>query len=260
MTSSSYRAGRRAFKQGFTLIELLVVIAIIAILASILFPVFARARENARKASCQSNMKQLGLGFAQYTQDYDGMYPGAGQKQKWADGGHWVMGGDTAPKNFDNGVMALALEIAPFTYNSPNHIFPTQGALYPYTKSSQIYVCPSTADGQQKQLSYSMNCAMGFSNEARWQETASLVLLVDEAQSLNDGYFWATRSTGQKTTSTDTLTSIHNGGGNLLFVDGHIKFYPFTSFPLDNSDAGFAKKAATTGMPRFHDEASDDCP
>jgi prepilin-type N-terminal cleavage/methylation domain-containing protein/prepilin-type processing-associated H-X9-DG protein len=61
--------------QGFTLIELLVVIAIIAILAAILFPVFARARENARRSSCQSNLKQIGLGFAQYTQDYDETMP-----------------------------------------------------------------------------------------------------------------------------------------------------------------------------------------
>lgn len=62
--------------KGFTLIELLVVIAIIAILAAILFPVFARARENARRASCQSNQKQIGLAFLQYTQDYDERYPG----------------------------------------------------------------------------------------------------------------------------------------------------------------------------------------
>ena len=65
----------RAAKSGFTLIELLVVIAITAILAAILFPVFARARENARRASCQSNLKQLGLGLLQYVQDYDEKYP-----------------------------------------------------------------------------------------------------------------------------------------------------------------------------------------
>jgi prepilin-type N-terminal cleavage/methylation domain-containing protein len=61
----------KRFAKGFTLIELLVVIAIIAILAAILFPVFARARENARRASCQSNLKQVGLGLLQYIQDYD---------------------------------------------------------------------------------------------------------------------------------------------------------------------------------------------
>ena len=61
--------------KGFTLIELLVVIAIIAILAAILFPVFARARENARRASCQSNEKNLMLSVMQYTQDYDERMP-----------------------------------------------------------------------------------------------------------------------------------------------------------------------------------------
>src|SRR5437868_1670323 len=68
------RAGRRQAK-GFTLIELLVVIAIIALLAAILFPVFSRVRENARRSSCLSNLKQIMLGAIQYTQDYDERYP-----------------------------------------------------------------------------------------------------------------------------------------------------------------------------------------
>ena len=94
----------RPSRTGFTLIELLVVIAIIAILASILFPVFARARENARRSSCQSNMKQLGLGFAQYTQDYD---------EKIASG----------------------------TYN--NYGLSWTCNIYPYVKSLGVFTCPS---------------------------------------------------------------------------------------------------------------------
>jgi prepilin-type N-terminal cleavage/methylation domain-containing protein/prepilin-type processing-associated H-X9-DG protein len=98
-------------RKGFTLIELLVVIAIIAILAAILFPVFARARENARRASCQSNLKQIGLGFAQYTQDYD--------------------------------------EKMPFNYNylDGTTLARWQDLLQPYVKSYQIMVCPSYTSG-----------------------------------------------------------------------------------------------------------------
>ena len=74
MLTQNQKKSRKSIGQGFTLIELLVVIAIIAILAAILFPAFARARENARRASCQSNTKQILLGMMQYTQDYDERY------------------------------------------------------------------------------------------------------------------------------------------------------------------------------------------
>src|SRR3954469_14896504 len=105
-TVSNHRHTNRY--KGFTLIELLVVIAIIAILAAILFPVFGRARENARRSSCQSNMKQLGLGFMQYAQDYDERFP-VGE-----------------------------------IYVSLNAAFGNgwSGDIYPYVKSSQIYKCP----------------------------------------------------------------------------------------------------------------------
>src|SRR4028119_916482 len=96
---------------GFTLIELLVVIAIIAILAAILFPVFARARANARKASCLSNEKQVGLGILQYTQDYDETYP-TGMTEGISPEGATVRGTGWA------------------------------GQIYPYVKSAQVFVCP----------------------------------------------------------------------------------------------------------------------
>jgi prepilin-type N-terminal cleavage/methylation domain-containing protein/prepilin-type processing-associated H-X9-DG protein len=97
-------------RRGFTLIEILVVIAIIALLAAILFPVFARVRENARRASCQSNLKQLGLAMVQYTQDYDENYP-AGYYHT----GHAVT---------DVTGVGWAEKI------------------YPYAKSVQVYLCP----------------------------------------------------------------------------------------------------------------------
>ncbi len=105
-TFFTIRSNQSSHRSAFTLIELLVVIAIIAILAAILFPVFARARENARRASCQSNLKQIGLGVMQYQQDFDGFYP-----------------------------QAQSSQTAPITS------WPTR--MQPYIKSEQIFVCPS---------------------------------------------------------------------------------------------------------------------
>ena len=99
--------------RGFTLIELLVVIAIIAILAAILFPVFAQAREAARKASCVSNLKQLGLGVGMYTQDYDGTYP------------YWNWGTNYGGRG---------------NMQSLWHV-----AIFPYVKNTGVYSCPSDA-------------------------------------------------------------------------------------------------------------------
>ena len=96
---------------GFTLIELLVVIAIIAILAAILFPVFAKAREKARGASCSANAKQVALGWMMYMQDYDGWYPTARQN----------MAGP------------------PLGYATWRYI------IEPYIKNTQMFTCPSKA-------------------------------------------------------------------------------------------------------------------
>jgi prepilin-type N-terminal cleavage/methylation domain-containing protein/prepilin-type processing-associated H-X9-DG protein len=106
-------------KHGFTLIELLVVIAIIAILAAVLFPVFARARENARRASCQSNLKQIGLGLLQYAQDYDERFP------------HYIMEQPFGATFSSNG-------------ESISGNISWQLLIQPYVKSLQLFTCPSS--------------------------------------------------------------------------------------------------------------------
>ncbi len=115
MPSSTSRS-RKGFTSGFTLIELLVVIAIIAILAAILFPVFQKVRENARRASCQSNMKQLGLAFVQYSQDGDEKLPN----------GSWSRFPDNGPQYEGVG---------------------WAGQIYSYVKSTGVYKCPDDSTG-----------------------------------------------------------------------------------------------------------------
>ncbi|BCM90968.1 hypothetical protein IAD21_02831 [Abditibacteriota bacterium] len=127
--------------KGFTLIELLVVIAIIAILAAILFPVFARARENARKSSCQSNLKQLGLGLIQYTQDYDEQFP------LYPTGAAWSANGG------DYGAAPYSINGVPITWDL---------AIQPYVKSMQLLVCPSDSFSPTFNLS-----AAGFGGTSR---------------------------------------------------------------------------------------------
>ena len=198
-SSQSRRKSCNKFRQsGFTLIELLVVIAIIAILAAILFPVFARARENARKSSCMSNMKQLGLGFIQYTQDYDEKYPHSAENSLPILGG-WVKGGGAT------------------TYVFPTDV--TVGAIYPYVKSSQIYICPSDPNATAKRLSYSMNLRCSARSIAESSQPSLTMLLVDESATLNDGNFNA-----QVCGGSDVPTFIHLDGFNASFTDGHVKW------------------------------------
>jgi prepilin-type N-terminal cleavage/methylation domain-containing protein len=121
-------------RDGFTLVEVLVVIGVIIVLAALLFPVMARVRQGGQRTVCLNNMKQLGLAFQQYTIDHDSRYPGAGQFQKWGNGGHWVKGTNT-------GTM--------FELANPENPTGTQadvqgGALYPYAKNPNGYIWPST--------------------------------------------------------------------------------------------------------------------
>lgn len=246
---------------GFTLVEILVVLAIIAILTSILFPVFRQVQENGRSAACQSNLKQLGMAFAQYARDYNDRLPGGGNYQAWGNGGHWVAG-----VNGEDGKLAKlgATDKADeYPYIAGRKADIEKGALFSYVKTPEVYVCPSNEDGEAKRLTYSMNCAISGGPVSRVRFPSSMVLLVDEWKA-SDAYFWA----ADNPASTDTITKDHNASGNLLFLDGHAKNYTNSNFPLDDSGpattagTGLANKIAgskrgnepaSTSTPRFRD-------
>ncbi len=120
----------RTTRTGFTLIELLVVIAIIAILAAILFPVFARAREKARQASCASNLKQLSLSLMQYAQDYDESFPDS-----------YVLG--PGPRGYYGGWSITEYAHRLYTDDTQTVLAGIGRILDPYVKNSQVFRCPS---------------------------------------------------------------------------------------------------------------------
>lgn len=225
------RSRAEVARKGFTLIELLVVIAIIAILAAILFPVFARARENARRSSCLSNLKQLGLAAMQYTQDYDEMFmpaynylPGVPQP-----GGSWQGAGDTT------------------------HYWPQ--LLYPYHKSIQVFVCPSQSlyGSAPYRGHYGANGIIvgrsaytGYENPvslSKVNSSAATYLFMDSGTYVNDpyyaynpsGFFYLpgiTESGAAANACTATANNLqsdcdagrHFGGVNMAFADGHVKW------------------------------------
>jgi prepilin-type N-terminal cleavage/methylation domain-containing protein/prepilin-type processing-associated H-X9-DG protein len=221
-------------KQGFTLIELLVVVAIIALLAAILFPVFARARENARRSSCQSNLKQVGLGFAQYIQDYDGVYP-------MIYPGVYVMpysmGGFDAPIAAATGEPGAVFNAC--TASGCGHYKTWQDLIYPYVKSTQIFSCPS-ARFDKPGMNYEYSGAI--SGVQRYDFTSALsyapmklpevkrpsenIMVVD----FNTQYHMIDCSGVMMAiyagdVQYESIVNPHLDGGNTLFADGHVKWY-----------------------------------
>lgn len=195
-------------RKGFTLIELLVVIAIIAILGAILFPVFARARENARRTSCLSNLKQIGLGIMQYTQDND----------------------ETMP----------VYDFPPNGQNGWAH------AIAPYLKSDQLFQCPSesiappavtsnhTAAGYSD---YAYNLSLGWLTPgwgtvalAALTQPTQTVMVLDNITGKATNFAYG----GSADKTTKGLAVIEEGlrhldGLNYLLADGHAKWYKSSS-------------------------------
>ncbi|MEI6500845.1 MAG: DUF1559 domain-containing protein [Armatimonadota bacterium] len=202
-------------RRGFTLIELLVVIAIIAILAAILFPVFAKAREKARQTSCLSNLKQLGTGLLMYAQDYDERLPASMQ---------WVDGVNAWP------------------------LYKWSCTVVPYVKNSQIFVCPSESAPPTEQGSFSVGPISYMVNAnlmpavrgpfdgsmGTISKVAETVMIFDAwgaqrycaaaSDLLQNGAACNARAAG---IGYDGVTdySRHNGGFNATMADGHAKWY-----------------------------------
>jgi prepilin-type N-terminal cleavage/methylation domain-containing protein/prepilin-type processing-associated H-X9-DG protein len=223
-------------RRGFTLIELLVVIAIIAILAAILFPVFARARENARRSSCQSNLKQMSLGIMQYIQDSDERFPFAGCGTGNGCNSFAQCGGPTAPA----GSWAELSQ--------------------PYVKSTQVFKCPSDARGASFTASYGPNGRLGGAGGSPSPGAAKLLSEVDQVSKVvlwyEDNY--PTANTYNRIECLDWIYApsgiglnvvahtIHLEGANFAFVDGHVKWLKTVTGGGD-TQAGISSDPAFAG-------------
>lgn len=200
--------------KGFTLIELLVVIAIIAILAAILFPVFAKAREKARQATCTYNQKQIANAMEMYTQDYDDTYPPVGC-------------GPDALVFYNTGTMDYSL----WPYNPYYQVL-----IFPYVKNFNVFMCPNTdytTPAKSFGYDYSINFFISFGLDYRYPngirgvpvsaipKPAGTLLICDSyAASIGNVMYIRFR---------------HTHGFVIAFCDGHIKWMNGKVF-IDNFD------------------------
>ena len=216
----------RKQRQGFTLIELLVVIAIIAILAAILFPVFARAREKARQANCSSNQKQMGTACMMYGQDYD----------------------ETFVRTCNDLNASAAWDAGDMTWRS---------MLHPYVKNAQLQQCPSYRPSGTKfsgaaadwgeEGGYAINTVHSFTGDAgaptpppgvadsSVEDVSNVITFTD----VNVGAATPSIGYGSNTHNflrSDAGSTRHNDGANYAFYDGHVKFLKRTAASCGTAD------------------------
>jgi len=191
-------------RTGFTLIELLVVIAIIAILAAILFPVFARAREKARQASCQSNYKQMGLALAMYYSDYD----------------------ERTPHPY-HGWAAISRLMMPYIKNQEILICPSHDMAQPYGTACEHCSTNLSEMGTWWYAStYTMNPLWRGRKESTLvqdHDPANFIVACDGRRNWVHFASWCYGTTAQSRGCGAAIGVWHNGMTNVLYYDGHVK-------------------------------------
>lgn len=224
--------GRKG-KRGFTLIELLVVVAIIAILAAMLLPALSKARERARTAVCMSNLKQLGLAFIMYLDNHDEYFPIAGNSSDFS--AIWAQ--TLAKEGFiTNGNILLC----------PTH-FITSRRVDPYYAFTTDFECD---DYYWAHVHYGYNTLLGgdpgdgwmaFKRLARVKKPSETILLGDAVRDLgaNIGVGTYQLQTGSTHLQWDMIHDRHDGGANILWVDGHVTHEKNANVRFQNGTDGW---------------------
>ena len=242
-------------KSAFTLIELLVVIAIIAILAAILFPVFARARENARRSSCQSNLKQIGLGIIQYAQDYDEKLPFACRDA----------GGDILPWQVTTQPYLKSTQIFKCPSNTSTDIVYNSDATNPLGVTGGIpvsYICNGGTDGAD--TAFGANSGGGAPRRpmnrfytggdgngggaalAQLESSSQTIVVMEDATTLaGRSSLYDLPYLGGASTTNAHFTN-HLTTSNFLYADGHVKALKPTALVAGNTNQFFVNPVGAT--------------